>query len=209
MRANLKGVQKRQKRLYDTKLSHTSFQKGDLVYKIDNSTKIGHSKKLRPIFMGPYLVQEVLALALFRLEGRKKTIVAHHDKLIKCRDRQLPFWIRRKHHQLMGTGREQDLTVEEVEEMESEEVEQKKRKGEGEENEEVDEETEIENEVGETEVVEEVDEETQQTEVMDIEENDGMEEERGFVGDLGVKELFHTRGGRAVKQPSYLKEYVV
>ena len=87
---NLKGVQKRHKQLNDTKLSHTSIQKGDIVYKLDSLTKGGHSKKLRPIFLAPYLVKEVLSPALFRLEGRKKTIVAHHEKLIKCKDLVLP-----------------------------------------------------------------------------------------------------------------------
>ena len=193
VRENLKGVQKRQKRLYDTKLSHTSFHKGDLVYKLDSSTKVGHSKKLRPIFMGPYLVKEVLSPALFRLEGRKKAIVAHHDKLIKCKDRVLPFWIRQKRHQLLET-RGQEIDDRELEEIESEGRELEEQE--------------------ETEAIEEVEEATEtDAEVEDmaeiVEEEDGMEEERGFMGNIGLERLFQTRRGRTVRKPGYLKEYVV
>jgi len=42
-----------------------------------------------------------------------------------------------------------------------------------------------------------------------LEEEDGMEEERGFMGNIGLERLFQTRRGRTVWKPGYLKEYVV
>ena len=101
VRENLEGVQLRQKKLYDVKMFQRSFQKGDLVYKLNSATKVGQSRKLSPVFTGPYLVMEVLSSALYRVEDRKRSWVVHHDKLIICQDRSVPLWMRTKRHKLM------------------------------------------------------------------------------------------------------------
>jgi hypothetical protein len=101
VRKSLKAVQVRQKRQYDAKLHQCIYSKGDFVYKVDSSTKVGQSTKLRPVYQGPYLVSEVISDALYRIEDRKKSVVAHHDKLTRCTDRHIPFWLRRKRHLLL------------------------------------------------------------------------------------------------------------
>ena len=54
---------------------------GDLVYKLDLSTKVGQSKKLRPIYLGPFLIVEVNSPILNIIEGRKKISIGHHGGL--------------------------------------------------------------------------------------------------------------------------------
>ncbi|CAC5411291.1 unnamed protein product [Mytilus coruscus] len=70
-RENLMTTQHRQKRDYDLRLAQNQYHTGDLVYKIDSSTKIGHSKKLRSPWIGPYLVvSDVSALYNKGSKGR-------------------------------------------------------------------------------------------------------------------------------------------
>ena len=122
VRENLEGVQVRQKKTYDIKQFQRAFQRGDLVYKVNSATKIGVSKKLSPIFTGPYLVIDVLSPALYRVEDRKRTWVVHHDKLLSCQDRSVPFWIRAKRHQLLFPEADKAATLEEGNDLEEQVV---------------------------------------------------------------------------------------
>ena len=56
VRKNFAAAHCRQNRMYDTELNHRAYNVGGVVYKLDNSSTIGQSKKLLPIFTGPYLV---------------------------------------------------------------------------------------------------------------------------------------------------------
>ena len=100
VRENLGAVQVRQKRLYDTKAYQRTFEVGDLVYKLDSYTKVGQCKKLQPIYLGPYLVIKVIPPSLYWIEDRKRNMVVHHDRLTSCRDRVVPFWLRKKRYDL-------------------------------------------------------------------------------------------------------------
>lgn len=100
-RVNLQATQLRMKKYYDPRCYQTKYSRGDLVYRLDESTKIGHSKKLRPVWLGPYIVQDVLSPVLYRLITRKGTTVIHHDKIKLCEDRVVPLWVRRKRHSLL------------------------------------------------------------------------------------------------------------
>ena len=100
-RGTLEQEQKIQKAYYDLKLRKSSYEKGDLVYKLDSSSKPGQSKKLNAIYKGPYLIVEVLSPVLYRIEDRKKASVIHHDRLKVCNDRAVPLWIRRRRHQFL------------------------------------------------------------------------------------------------------------
>ena len=42
----------------------------------------------------------MLAPHLYKVQDRKKTLVLHHDRLKVCEERAVPFWVRRKRHQL-------------------------------------------------------------------------------------------------------------
>ena len=50
---------------------------------------------------------EVIPSVLYRISNRKRALVTHHDSLKMCNDRDLPIWLRRKRHCLLGT-REDD-----------------------------------------------------------------------------------------------------
>ncbi len=97
----LEASQRRQKRAYDLKLFQRKYSRGDLVWVIDDSTKVGRSSKLHPPWKGPFLIVEVLSPVLFRVQERRRCCVIHHDKLKLCRDRSIPFWLRRKRHELL------------------------------------------------------------------------------------------------------------
>lgn len=78
-----------------------NFDRGDLVYKLDNSTKVGQSKKLRPVWLVPYVVTEVLSPIPYWIEGSWKTHVVHHDRIKICRDRVIPMWMCWKGHEIL------------------------------------------------------------------------------------------------------------
>ena len=99
-RANLRGAQRCQKKLYDVSARVRAFNVGDLVYQRNVAVKLGQSRKLCPLFKGPYLIIRVLSPYLYEVQDRKKTLVLHHDRLKICEERAVPFWVRRKRHQL-------------------------------------------------------------------------------------------------------------
>ncbi len=100
-REKIGQTQRYQKRTYDLKLVQKAFQVGDLVYKLDSAASPGETRKLKPVYIGPFLVTEVLSPLLYRVEGRRKSQVLHHDRLRFCGDRFIPMWIRRKRHELL------------------------------------------------------------------------------------------------------------
>ena len=109
-RANLKAAQHRQKRLYDINSKLQAFDVGDLVYRRNSVVKMGQSRKLNPLFTGPYLVVKVLSPYLYRVRDRKKTLVLHHDRLKICEERAVPFWVRRRRHDLFRRLDNEDQT---------------------------------------------------------------------------------------------------
>ena len=110
-RQHLRQAQVAQKKYYDLRARANKFSEGDLVYKKNMGCKVGLSRKLCPLFVGPYIVKAVLPHDLYRVEGQRKEEVMHHDRLRRCEDRAIPFWVQRKRH---GTGLEasQEAAVE-------------------------------------------------------------------------------------------------
>ena len=85
------------------------------MYQLDTTHRIGQSTKLRPIYTGPFLVVEVLTSVLYRIEGRRRTKVVHHDRIRVCNDRKVPLWIRRRRNAFLSdaakeTGEPSDET---------------------------------------------------------------------------------------------------
>ena len=64
---------------------------------------LGQRKKLHPICPGPWIVTQVISSVLYRNANRKRSMVAYHDSLNVCSDRDLPIWLLRKRHELTGT----------------------------------------------------------------------------------------------------------
>ena len=103
-RCNLQSTQLRQKRDYDSRLVVSKYQVGDLVYKVDSSTKVGQSSKLKPVWKGPLLITKVLSSVLFRIRDKRGESVIHHDRLKLCQDRAIPMWMRKMRQRFLSTG---------------------------------------------------------------------------------------------------------
>ena len=125
-RENLLQSQRRQKRDYDVRINRSKYEAGDLVYKLDDSTQIGVSKKLKSPWIGPLLVIAVLSPVLYRVKGFRNEEVLHHDKLKLCGDRLIPMWVRRMRQRFLQglndtqpnhTARDDDLCDESLEQL--------------------------------------------------------------------------------------------
>ena len=97
----LRSQLKYQQRAYDLKLQETHYEVGDFVYRLNGASKTGESKKLKPVWVGPFVVIAVLNPVLFRVKDRKKEYVLHHDRLKRCEDRHIPLWLRKLRHGLL------------------------------------------------------------------------------------------------------------
>ena len=102
-RENIGKTQLRQKRDYDLRVFERSYNVGDVVYLRDSSTEIGISSKLRPPWTGPFLVSSARP-PIYRLCGRRKAFVVHHDRLKPCHDSTFPLWLQRKRHNLLTSA---------------------------------------------------------------------------------------------------------
>ena len=71
------------------------------MYRLNGATKLGESKKLKPIWIGPLVVTAVINPVLFCVKDRKKEYVLHHDRLKPCEDRVVPLWLRRMRHNML------------------------------------------------------------------------------------------------------------
>ncbi len=70
-RDSLGAALMRQKRDYDLRLESRTYSLGDLVYLLNPAPKVGETKKLIPVWKGPFLISEVLASTLYRIQGKK------------------------------------------------------------------------------------------------------------------------------------------
>ena len=109
-RETLQTTQHRQKRDYDLKLHQSTYEVGDLVYKLDLATKKGRSKKLQAPWIGPYLVVKV-EFPLIRIKGKKREEVVHHDRLKICENRVVPLWLKKSRHDLLGREQDEELVL--------------------------------------------------------------------------------------------------
>ncbi len=97
---SLGATQLRQKRDYDLRLVEQQFDVGDLVYRIDSSTKVG-AKALKPVWQGPYLVVGG-TFPLYRVRAPRREVVLHHERLKLCLDREIPLWLHRMRRDLLN-----------------------------------------------------------------------------------------------------------
>ena len=70
------------------------------MYRLNGATKLGESKKIKSIWIGPLVLTAVINSVLFRVKDRKKEYV-HHDRLKPCEDRVVPLWLRRMRHNML------------------------------------------------------------------------------------------------------------
>ena len=82
-------------------MQESHYEIGDFVYRLNSASKTGESKKLKPVWIGPLVVIDVINPVLFWVKDRKKEYVLHHDRLKRCEDRSIPFWLRKLCHNLL------------------------------------------------------------------------------------------------------------
>ena len=63
-------------------------KRGDIVYK-----KEGAGRKLDAKYTGPYVTLKCLSSSVFKIQGRKVTLVVHHDRLKLYRPEKLATWL--------------------------------------------------------------------------------------------------------------------
>ena len=80
-----------QKKAYDLKLQQAHFKVGDFVYKLNAVNKKGECKKLKPIWIGPLVVTQVISPVLYHVQDRHHEHVLHHDWLKLCEDHVVPM----------------------------------------------------------------------------------------------------------------------
>ncbi|CAC5368131.1 unnamed protein product [Mytilus coruscus] len=85
---NLRVSALRQKKDYDTRVSQNQYSKGSLVYKFNQ-----FCKKLTDKWLGPFVITEVVSSVLYKIRGRVKSEIIHHDKLKPYFSEDVPAWI--------------------------------------------------------------------------------------------------------------------
>ena len=90
-----------QKKTYDLKLQESHFEVGDLVYRLNAVSKKGECKKLKPIWIGPLVVTEVISPVLYHVKDRRCKFILHHDHLKLCQDQVIPMWVCQLHHKVI------------------------------------------------------------------------------------------------------------
>ena len=90
----LRIAQQRQKKDYDLKIREKSYGSGDYVYVRNDARKVGESRKLQPIYKGPYLVTEQLSPVLYKVRDKKTEKVIHHNRLKACPGQGIPMWMK-------------------------------------------------------------------------------------------------------------------
>ena len=75
-----------QKKTYDLKLQESHFEVGDPVYWLNAVSKKGECKKLKPIWIGPLVITEVISPVLYHVKDHHCEFILHHDHLKLCQD---------------------------------------------------------------------------------------------------------------------------
>ena len=101
-REKMKATQIRGKQDYSQRapIRSQKFQRGDLVMLVNSSTRIGKCKKLQPVWLGPYIIVDVVSPVLYKVAIRNRTSVQHVDRMRLYVDRVVPMWVQRRRNQL-------------------------------------------------------------------------------------------------------------
>ena len=102
-RKHLNACVKKEKKNFDKRAKVIAFQRGDIVYFLDNSpSSPGKCRKLRPVWKGPALIVKALSPHLFLVKlGYKSQKVMNHDRLKKCLTNTLPLWLHKERKKLL------------------------------------------------------------------------------------------------------------
>ncbi|KAH3834931.1 hypothetical protein DPMN_108264 [Dreissena polymorpha] len=82
------------KRNYYLRVLLRPYAEGDVVYILDTAVLKGKCKKLCPRWKGLALIIQKLSAYLYRVRLRNSVFVVNHDRMMPCRDRKLPNWVK-------------------------------------------------------------------------------------------------------------------
>lgn len=99
---SLRTSLKVQKDDYDRMAFMTHYKSGDLVYRRNLAFRKGECRKTVYPWVGPFLVIEKLSEVTYRVRGKNRTLVLHHDNLKLCQDRDVPEYLKRLRHRLLN-----------------------------------------------------------------------------------------------------------
>ena len=105
-RKHLSTSAKRQKEIYDTKLSVHHYKVGDVVWVENTAVKPGLSPKLQSIYKGPCLIVQKYDSLTYRIQLSKTGVyqVLHHNKLKPYEGNNIPKWLRAARSKLATTN---------------------------------------------------------------------------------------------------------
>ncbi len=92
-RKNLKESQRTMKKDHDMRINLKSYAVGDAVYVLNTASKKGLAKKLTIQWNGPGLVVRRITPYLYKIQFRKATVTANHDRMKLCKEENLPAWL--------------------------------------------------------------------------------------------------------------------
>lgn len=85
---------------------------------------LGKRKKLCPVWKGPYLIVKKRTANLFVVQGPRKEMTVHHNRIKPCRANDLPIWLKRRQQSPPEDDKEQDWLYQEPDiQLESSEIE--------------------------------------------------------------------------------------
>nr|XP_022294766.1 uncharacterized protein LOC111104889 [Crassostrea virginica] len=95
-RGQFSTSEERMKRGYDLKVHSRAYKEGDLAYILYTATTVkGKCRKLSPSRKGSGIVIKNHSPYLYRVKTKAAVMVAIHDRLMKCVDRDIPLWLSR------------------------------------------------------------------------------------------------------------------
>ena len=86
------------KKTHDLKLQQNQFNVSDFVHKMNAVSKKGQCKKLKPIWIGPLLLIEVVTPVLYKVKDHHREYILHHHRIKLCEDRAIPMWLHQLRH---------------------------------------------------------------------------------------------------------------
>ena len=83
-------------RNHDLRAHAQAYEVGDYVYLRRKAKVVGQSKKLLPLYEGPYVIIDRRGPVLYKIHTRRAAFWTHHDRLRRCRLEQVPRWLEDK-----------------------------------------------------------------------------------------------------------------
>ena len=102
-RKYLASSAKRSKNNYDVKAAVNKYEKGNLVWYLLETHKVGEAPKLKQAYHGPFLVKKKVTEVdfLIQLDKNGKVQIVHHDKLKPYEGDQPPKWVVKARNKLL------------------------------------------------------------------------------------------------------------